>query len=172
MCCMVVEVVECNGGVENFVFVGICICGVLFVDFMVKEIEKVEGVLVLQGIFDIMFYCDDLLMIVLQLVVKESYLLEVIEGVIFVFCDDVFYIGCMICVVFDVFMDYGCLKVVQFVVFIDCGYCELLIQVDFIGQQIQMLDIEVIKVIFVDIDDGDENVRFFEVEFDFDQGGV
>ncbi|MEM1245469.1 MAG: bifunctional pyr operon transcriptional regulator/uracil phosphoribosyltransferase PyrR [Acidobacteriota bacterium] len=174
---MAVEVVERNGGVENLVLVGIRTRGVPLADFMAKEIEKAEGVSVPQGILDITLYRDDLSTIAPQPVVKESHLPEAIEGVTLVLCDDVLYTGRTIRAALDALMDYGRPKAVQLAVLIDRGHRELPIQADFIGQQIQTSDSEVIKVTFADTDDGDENVRLLdrpasEAEPSPEQGGA
>lgn len=174
---MAVEVVERNGGVENLVLVGIRTRGVPLADFMAKEIEKAEGVSVPQGILDITLYRDDLSTIAPQPVVKESHLPEAIEGVTLVLCDDVLYTGRTIRAALDALMDYGRPKAVQLAVLIDRGHRELPIQADFIGQQIQTSDTEVIKVTFADTDDGDENVRLLDrpasdAESSPEQGGA
>ncbi|MEM9406342.1 MAG: bifunctional pyr operon transcriptional regulator/uracil phosphoribosyltransferase PyrR [Acidobacteriota bacterium] len=174
---MAVEVVERNGGVENLVLVGIRTRGVPLADFMAKEIEKAEGVSVPQGVLDITLYRDDLSTIAPQPVVKESHLPEAIEGVTLVLCDDVLYTGRTIRAALDALMDYGRPKAVQLAVLIDRGHRELPIQADFIGQQIQTSDSEVIKVTFADTDDGDENVRLLdrpasEAEPSPEQGGA
>ena len=61
-------------------------------------------------------------------------------------CDDVLFTGRTIRAALDALMDYGRPKAVQLAVLIDRGHRELPIQADFIGQQIQTSDSEVIKV--------------------------
>lgn len=104
------EIIEWNKGMKNLVFVGIKMCGIYFVECLYKCIFEIEGIDVLVGDIDIIFYWDDLFFKddkICEFVVYGMNILFDINGKKVVFVDDVFYIGWIVCVVMDVLMDVG-----------------------------------------------------------------
>lgn len=63
-----------------------------------------------------------------------------VEGCYLILVDDVFYIGWMMCVVFNELFDYGWLVLVVMVVLVDCGGCELLIGVIYCVWDVDLLE--------------------------------
>ena len=161
---MAQEVVERNRGVDDLMLVGIRTRGVPLAEAMFEEIERAEGRAPLQGVLDITLYRDDLSTIGPQPVVKESKLPEGLDGRTVVLCDDVLYTGRTIRAALDALMDYGRPKTVQLAVLVDRGHRELPIHADYVGEQVQTSDSEVIKVCFAATDDGVDAVKLLDRE--------
>lgn len=160
---MAVELVEANRGVDDLLLIGIRTRGVPLAEFMVEEIERMEGQRPAYGILDITLYRDDLSTIAPQPVVKESRLPGMgLQGQRVVLCDDVLYTGRTIRAALDALMDYGRPNVVQLAVLVDRGHRELPIHADFVGEKVQTTSSEVIKVRFAATDDGIDDVLLLD----------
>ena len=156
------EIVERNRGVEGLLLIGIRTRGVPLAEFLVREIERMEGKKPAYGILDITLYRDDLSTIAQQPVVKESRLPDGLEGRRVVLCDDVLFTGRTIRAALDALMDYGRPKAVQLAVLIDRGHRELPIHADYVGETVRTTTSEVIKVRYAATDDGEEDVLLLD----------
>lgn len=157
------EIVENSRGVEHLLLVGIRTRGVPLAEALAKEIERMEGKKVRQGVLDITLYRDDLSTVGPQPVVKETHLPGgSIEGATVVLCDDVLYTGRTVRAALDHLNDYGRPKAVRLAVLVDRGHRELPVQADVVGERVPTAPNEVIEVSFPQTD-GEERVRIMEM---------
>ena len=154
------EIVERNRGVDELLLVGIRTRGVPLAQALAREIERMEGKAVPQGILDITLYRDDLSTVAPNPVVKETHLPS-IDDVTVVLCDDVLYTGRTVRAALDHLNDYGRPRAVQLAVLIDRGHRELPIQADVVGEVVPTSRHEVVEVAF-ESTDGDDHVRIME----------
>jgi len=156
------EIVENSRGVDQLLLVGIRTRGVPLANALAKEIERMEGKKVRQGVLDITLYRDDLSTVAPQPLVKETHLPGgSIEDTTVVLCDDVLYTGRTIRAALDHLTDYGRPRAVRLAVLIDRGHRELPIQADVVGEHVPTAPNEVIEVSFQETD-GEERVRIME----------
>jgi pyrimidine operon attenuation protein/uracil phosphoribosyltransferase len=146
------EIIEQNQGSANLFLVGIRTRGVPLAEGLAREIGALEKTTVPSGILDITLYRDDLSVIGPQPVVRPTSLQEPIDDKVVILCDDVLFTGRTVRAALDALVDYGRPKAVRLAVLVDRGHRELPIQADFVGQTVQTLDDDVVKVAFEDTD--------------------
>jgi pyrimidine operon attenuation protein/uracil phosphoribosyltransferase len=146
------EILERNQGSADVFLVGIRTRGVPLAEALAREIGRLEGHEIPSGILDITLYRDDLSVIGPQPIVRPTSLQQAIDDKVVILCDDVLFTGRTVRAALDALVDYGRPKAVRLAVLIDRGHRELPIQADFVGQTVQTLDDDVIKVAFEDTD--------------------
>lgn len=145
----------------NSVFIGIQPRGIFLSDRIIREIEAETKVPVAYGKLDITFYRDD--------VRKELHLPNKtditfsIEGKKVVLIDDVLYTGRTVRAAMDALMDFGRPEKVELLVLIDRRYSrELPVQADYIGQSIDSILSQKVKVLWAENEGRDEVVLLDE----------
>ncbi|MFQ5738424.1 MAG: bifunctional pyr operon transcriptional regulator/uracil phosphoribosyltransferase PyrR [Acidobacteriota bacterium] len=159
------EIVEANSDLDRTVLVGIRRRGVPLARILRDKIAALTGHKLPLGILDITFYRDDLSLVASQPVVRASHLNFDVTGRRVLLVDDVLYTGRTTRAAIDSVIDYGRPEKVELVVLIDRGRRELPIQADYIGQQVETSQDEVVEVRIPPIDNGNGAVYLTTKEF-------
>jgi pyrimidine operon attenuation protein/uracil phosphoribosyltransferase len=152
------EIVEKNKGVGDVCLVGIRTRGVFLAQRLAQAIRDIEGVAVPVGILDITLYRDDLTLIDVQPVVRETLIEFDISDKKIILVDDVLYTGRTIRAALDALVDFGRPSTIQLAVLVDRGHRELPIRADFVGKNIPTAKTQNVQVILRETDQKDDLV--------------
>jgi pyrimidine operon attenuation protein/uracil phosphoribosyltransferase len=122
---------------------------------LIRDIEKVD---VPVGILDITLYRDDLTLIDVKLVVRETAIDFDITDKKIVLVDDVLYTGRTIRSALNALADFGRPSIIQLAVLIDRGHRELPIRADFVGKNIPTSKNQNIQVLLQESDNKEDQV--------------
>jgi pyrimidine operon attenuation protein/uracil phosphoribosyltransferase len=152
------EILEKNKGVGNLCLVGIRTRGVFLAQRLAKAIEEIEHVTVPVGVLDITLYRDDLTLVDVQPIVRETQIDFDINDRKIILVDDVLYTGRTIRAALDALVDFGRPSVIQLAVLVDRGHRELPIRADFVGKNIPTSKNQNVQVVLQEADTGEERV--------------
>jgi pyrimidine operon attenuation protein / uracil phosphoribosyltransferase len=152
------QLVENNPKLENVVLVGLQPRGVYFSDRVYNYITKQLGIkTVPYGKLDITLYRDDATASNQMRVPSATEMNFSVDGAHVVLIDDVLYTGRTIRSAMDALLDYGRPKSVQLMVLVDRRFSrELPIQPDYVGQSIDSIIGQKVKVHWQERDKKDE----------------
>ncbi len=151
------EIVEKNKGVEEVCLMGIRTRGAFLAERLKKQIEQIEGKTVPLGILDITLYRDDLTLVAVQPVVRETQINFDINDKKIILVDDVLFTGRTIRAALDALIDFGRPANIQLAVLVDRGHRELPIRADYVGKNVPTSLDQNIKVVLKESDQkGDE----------------
>ena len=149
------EIVECNGGANDMVIVGIRTRGVPLAKRIAKAIKRIEKVSLPVGAVDITMYRDDVQIKLDQPIIQKTDLDFSIDDKIVILVDDVLYTGRTVRAALNELSDYGRTRCIQLAVLIDRGHRELPIRADYIAIQLQTFRDENVIVHVKEQDDED-----------------
>ena len=149
------EIIEKNKGTERLVIVGIRTRGAYLAERIIKEIEKIEGVILPLGNLDITMYRDDFRQRLKQPVIQQTDIPFNIDEKNIVLIDDVLYTGRTTRAALDALMSFGRPAQIQLAVLVDRGHRELPIKPDYVGKNIPTSIGEEIQVKMKEVDDED-----------------
>ncbi|MBL8014106.1 MAG: bifunctional pyr operon transcriptional regulator/uracil phosphoribosyltransferase PyrR [Candidatus Omnitrophica bacterium] len=152
------EVLEKNKGTNALCLVGIRTRGAVLAMRLRDAIKQIEHVEVPVGILDITLYRDDLTMVDVQPIVRQTQIDFDIQEKKVVLIDDVLFTGRTIRAALNALADFGRPAVIQLAVLIDRGHRELPIRADFVGKNIPTARQQDVKVIFQDSDQKEDQV--------------
>lgn len=152
------EILEKNKGTGKLCLVGIRTRGVILAQRLKEAIKQIEQVDIPVGILDITLYRDDLTMVDVQPIVRETQIDFDIQDKRLVLVDDVLFTGRTIRAALNALADFGRPIVIQLAVLIDRGHRELPIRADFVGKNIPTSRQQDVKVILQDIDQEEDQV--------------
>ena len=146
------EILEKNKGVGDLALVGIRTRGVILAQRLKKAIKDIEGVDVPTGILDITLYRDDLTLVAVKPVVRETLIDFDITDLKIILVDDVFFTGRTVRAALDALVDFGRPASIQLAVLLDRGHRELPIRADFVGKNIPTTKSQDVQVILGESD--------------------
>lgn len=146
------EIIERHKGVEDLALVGIRTGGAVLAARIQQAIKEIENVQVPCGILDITLYRDDLTMIGVKPLVRETLIDFDITDKRIVLIDDVFYTGRTIRAALDALTDFGRPAKIELAVLVDRGHRELPIRADFVGKNIPTSKEQNVKVVLGETD--------------------
>jgi len=150
------EIVERNQSVEEVAIVGIRTRGEYLARRLSTILNRISGIMPVQGVLDITLYRDDLMTADSQPVVHETDISFDVSAKHIVLVDDVLYTGRTIRAALDAFIDFGRPKSIQLAVLVDRGHRELPIRADYVGKNIPTSKAQAAKVRLREIDGTDE----------------
>ena len=151
------EILE-KGEVKDLALIGIRTRGVALAERLKKAIKEIEGVDVPMGILDITLYRDDLTLVGVKPVVRQTLIDFDINDQRIVLVDDVFFTGRTIRAALDALTDFGRPAKIELAVLVDRGHRELPIRADFVGKNIPTSKSQNIKVIMQESDNAQDEV--------------
>ena len=157
------EIVESQGGTEEFVLIGIRTRGVPLARRLAAELDRREGARVPVGVLDITLYRDDLTTIASSPVLKRTEISFPVEGKTVILCDDVLYTGRTVRAAIDAVLDFGRPRKILLCVLVDRGRRELPIEAQFVGKRVATSSSEIIQVTFGETD-GEDDVWLLDRE--------
>jgi pyrimidine operon attenuation protein / uracil phosphoribosyltransferase len=152
------EILEKNKGVGGICLVGIRTRGVFLAQRLAAAIQEIEKVTVPVGILDITLYRDDLTLIDVQPIVRETQIDFDISDKKIILVDDVLYTGRTIRAALDALVDFGRPSTIQLAVLVDRGHRELPIRADFVGKNIPTSKTQNVQVVLHETDQKDDLV--------------
>ncbi len=152
------EILEKNKGSQALCLVGIRTRGAVLAQRLAQAIKGIEGVEIPVGILDITLYRDDLTLIDVQPVVRETRIGFDIQDKKIVLIDDVLFTGRTIRAALNALADFGRPSVVQLAVLVDRGHRELPIRADFVGKNIPTSRSQNVQVVFRETDGKEDGV--------------
>ncbi len=152
------EILEKNKGVGELCLVGIRTRGVFLAQRLAKAISEIEQVMPPVGVLDITLYRDDLTLIDVQPIVRETQINFDITDKKIILVDDVLYTGRTIRAALDALVDFGRPSSIQLAVLVDRGHRELPIRADFVGKNIPTAKNQNVQVILQEIDQKEDLV--------------
>jgi pyrimidine operon attenuation protein/uracil phosphoribosyltransferase len=141
-----------------FALVGIRRRGIPLAERLAGRLERKLGSRPEVGTLDIAFYRDDLSHIAAHPQVGVSDLPFSVDDRVIYIVDDVLYTGRTIRAALDALLDFGRPRRIVLVVLIDRGHRELPIQADFVGDVIETMPQDDVRVCIEEIDGRDEVV--------------
>lgn len=150
------EILEKHNSLENLAIIGIRTRGACLAERIVKNIEKIEGVLLPLGILDITLHRDDLDTLDKIGKIEETFIDFDVNQKTVILIDDVLFSGRTVRAAIDEILDYGRPKVIQLAVLIDRGHRELPIRADIVGKNVPTSLEEQIKVTIHEVDETEE----------------
>lgn len=151
------EIIEKNKTLENTVLLGIRRKGVALSNIIMKNIEQIEGIKLLNYELDITPYRDDI-ETDLDKSINKKFVKTSLEGKNVILVDDVLYTGRTIRAAMDACIDLGRPAVIELAVLIDRGHRQLPIKANYIGKNIPTSQDEKIKVVISDLSEYDKVV--------------
>ena len=158
------EIVEKNKGTDDLCLVGIRTRGVIIADRIHACIKDIEGADLPVGVLDITLYRDDLTLVDVQPIVRETKIPFDIAGKKLILVDDVLFTGRTIRSALDALTDLGRPASIQLAVLIDRGHRELPIRAEFVGKNIPTSINQNVKVILKDTDGEEDKVNIEEMK--------
>ncbi|MBN1870102.1 MAG: bifunctional pyr operon transcriptional regulator/uracil phosphoribosyltransferase PyrR [Candidatus Omnitrophica bacterium] len=152
------EILEKNRGVKNLCLIGIRTRGAVLAERVNECIQKIEGNAVPIGILDITLYRDDLTMIDVQPVVRETLIKFDLTDKEVILVDDVLFTGRTIRSALDALIDFGRPASIQLAVLVDRGHRELPIRADYVGKNIPTSANQNVQVILKETDGKEDQV--------------
>jgi pyrimidine operon attenuation protein / uracil phosphoribosyltransferase len=146
------EIIEKNKGTQNLCIVGIRTRGAVLAQRLAQMVQEIEKVEIPVGILDITLYRDDLTMVDVQPIVRETQIGFDIQDKKIVLVDDVLYSGRTIRAALNALADFGRPAVIQLAVLVDRGHRELPIRADFVGKNIPTAKNQNVQVILQETD--------------------
>lgn len=150
------EILERNNGAVDIVIIGVRTRGVYIAERIANAIEKLEGIRPPLGTLDITLYRDDLRQKTEWPKVKRTEIPFSVEDKKVILVDDVLYTGRTTRAAIEAIMDFGRPSAIQLAALIDRGHRELPIQPDYIGNKIETLRTQEVKVLLKETDGKDE----------------
>lgn len=151
------EIMEKGAG-KDLALIGIRTRGVLLAQRLKKAIKDIEGVDVPMGILDITLYRDDLTLVGVKPLVRQTQIDFDINEKRIVLVDDVFYTGRTIRAALDALTDFGRPAKIELAVLVDRGHRELPIRADFVGKNIPTAKTQNVKVMMQEEDNCQDEV--------------
>jgi pyrimidine operon attenuation protein/uracil phosphoribosyltransferase len=145
------EILE-KSGVKDLTLIGIRTRGVILAERLKKAIKDIEGVDVPMGILDITLYRDDLTLVGVKPLVRQTQIDFDINDKRIVLVDDVFFTGRTIRAALDALTDFGRPAKIELAVLVDRGHRELPIRADFVGKNIPTAKGQNVKVVMQEAD--------------------
>ena len=130
------EILEKNKGLEGLCLVGIRTRGVILAERIKEAIKQIEGEEIPVGTLDITLYRDDLTLIDVAPIVRETLIHFDINNKKIILVDDVLFTGRTIRAALDALNDFGRPANIQLAVLIDRGHRELPVRADYVGKNI------------------------------------
>lgn len=155
------QVVEKNEGAENLAVIGIRTRGISVAKRIKAEIDRIEGVSVPFGVFDISLYRDDLEDLSSEIQFFGSEVGFPVDGKTVLLCDDVVYTGRTVRAAISAVMQLGRPAKIQFLSLVDRGHRELPFKADFVGKNVPTSRREGIAVRLTE-DDGEDGVYVYD----------
>ena len=152
------EILEKNKGVGDLCLVGIRTRGVFLAQRLAQAIKDIENVTVPVGVLDITLYRDDLTLVDVQPIVRETQIPFDITDKKIILTDDVLFTGRTIRAALDALVDFGRPSSIQLAVLVDRGHRELPIRADFVGKNIPTAKNQNVQVILQETDQKDDLV--------------
>jgi pyrimidine operon attenuation protein/uracil phosphoribosyltransferase len=152
------EILEKNKGVADLCLVGIRTRGVFLAQRLAQAIQEIEKTALPVGILDITLYRDDLTLVDVQPIVRETQIDFDITDKKIILVDDVLYTGRTIRAALDALVDFGRPSIIQLAVLVDRGHRELPIRADFVGKNIPTAKNQNVQVILQETDQKDDLV--------------
>ncbi len=152
------EILEKNKGIGDTCLVGIRTRGVFLAQRLAAAIQEIEKVTVPVGILDITLYRDDLTLIDVQPIVRETQIDFDISDKKIILVDDVLYTGRTIRAALDALVDFGRPSTIQLAVLVDRGHRELPIRADFVGKNIPTSKTQNVQVVLHETDQKEDLV--------------
>lgn len=146
------EILEKHSDLSSLVLIGIKQGGTYLKKRIKEEIEKKEGVQLLEGDIDITLYRDDIFKIGYHPKIETTEIPLNLNDKIVILIDDVLFTGRTVRAAMDALFDFGRPKKIQLAVMIDRGHRELPIQPDFVGKKIDTSKKELVEVMFFEKD--------------------
>jgi pyrimidine operon attenuation protein/uracil phosphoribosyltransferase len=151
------QLIENHNNFSNTVLVGLQPNGVYLVNRLKKELEAICGVKVKTGALDITFFRDDFRRKNNPLVPSVTNINFSIENKIVVLVDDVFFTGRTVRSGLDAIMTFGRPISVEFLTLIERRFTQHLpIKADYIGQSIDTINEERVRVLWKEEDGKDQ----------------
>ncbi len=150
------EIIERNQALDQLVLVGMHTRGVPLAKRLAAIIASFEETSVPAGALDISMYRDDLSLLEVQPIVRNTSIPTDIEGKSVIVVDDVLYTGRSIRAAMDALIDKGRPRLIQLAVLIDRGHREMPIRPDYVGKNVPTSRREAIQVRLAEIDGGDD----------------
>ena len=150
------EILERNNGAGDIVIIGVRTRGVHIAERIANAIEKLEGVRPPLGTLDISLYRDDLRQKTEWPKVKRTEIPFSVEDKKVILIDDVLYTGRTTRAAIEAIMDFGRPSAIQLAALVDRGHRELPIQPDYIGNKIETLKTQEVRVLLKETDGKDE----------------
>lgn len=152
------EILEKNKGSQSLCLVGIRTRGAVLAQRLAQAIKDIEKAEIAVGILDITLYRDDLTMVDVQPIVRETQIGFDIQDKKIVLVDDVLFTGRTIRAALNALADFGRPTVVQLAVLVDRGHRELPIRADFVGKNIPTSRQQNVQVVFQETDRKEDEV--------------
>jgi pyrimidine operon attenuation protein / uracil phosphoribosyltransferase len=152
------EILEKNKGVGGICLVGIRTRGVFLAQRLAQAISEIEKGTVPVGVLDITLYRDDLTLIDVQPIVRETQIAFDITDKKIILVDDVLYTGRTIRAALDALVDFGRPSSIQLAVLVDRGHRELPIRADYVGKNIPTSKQQNVQVILQETDQKEDLV--------------
>ena len=150
------EIIEHNQNAEEVAIVGIRTRGEYLARRLSAILNRIAGIVPVQGVLDITLYRDDLMTADSQPVVHETNISFNVSLKHIVLVDDVLYTGRTIRAALDAFIDFGRPKSIQLAILVDRGHRELPIRADYVGKNIPTSKTQTVKVRLRETDQTDE----------------
>lgn len=158
------EILEKNKGSQALCIVGIRTRGAVLAQRLAQAIKDIEKVEIPVGILDITLYRDDLTLVDVQPIVRETQISFDIQDKKIVLVDDVLFTGRTIRAALNALADFGRPTVVQLAVLVDRGHRELPIRADFVGKNIPTSRQQNVQVVFQETDGKEDEVMVEETD--------
>lgn len=155
------EILE-KGGVKDLAFIGIRTRGVVLAERLKKAVLEIESVDVPMGILDITLYRDDLTLVSIKPLVRQTQIDFDINDKRIILVDDVFFTGRTIRAALDALTDFGRPAKIELAVLVDRGHRELPIRADFVGKNIPTSKNQNVKVVMQEADNFQDEVLIEE----------
>ena len=152
------EILEKNKGSQALCLVGIRTRGAVLAQRLAQAIKDIEKVEIPVGILDITLYRDDLTLVDVQPIVRETQIGFDIQDKKIVLVDDVLFTGRTIRAALNALADFGRPSIVQLAVLVDRGHRELPIRADFVGKNIPTARTQNVQVLLEDTDHKEDQV--------------
>lgn len=149
------QIIEMNEGGENLALVGIQTRGVPLSKRLAAKIETNEGFEIPVGTLDINLYRDDLSLVGVSPILRDTNIPFSVDGKNIILVDDVLFTGRTIRAALDALMDVGRPLKVQLAVLVDRNHRELPIEANFVGLKVETQRNDLIELNLTEIDGKD-----------------
>lgn len=151
------QLIENHGDFSNAVLIGIQPRGTYLAKRIAKELKDVMNLDVQTGILDITFYRDDFRMKGASPILANSTEIDfIVEGKVVILIDDVLWTGRTIRSAMDAVQAFGRPSKIELLVLVDRRFSrQIPIEPDYIGIQVDSMDLQKVIVSWEEVDGGD-----------------